>query len=183
MACAGTSLVAALDGRSVLRPFGGATVCVLLLVALSLVFRRRAPLTVAWITIALAGALLYDNTDAVDVGQIPWWPPTAPFAAYAAMAFPTTGRPLWLRGAPVVALVALVSLTPGVLPDKSLHDISGQETGSGGVMISRSLFAIVAGALLGMYIQLEDDSWIAACAITYDLPLATLNVKDYRSSI
>ncbi|NYI05216.1 hypothetical protein [Allostreptomyces psammosilenae] len=24
-----------------------------------------------------------------------------------------------------------------------------------------------------------NDMWIAACAITYDLPLATLNFKDY----
>ncbi|GAA1796314.1 PIN domain-containing protein [Planosporangium flavigriseum] len=25
-----------------------------------------------------------------------------------------------------------------------------------------------------------NDMWIAACAITYDLPLATLNLKDYE---
>lgn len=25
-----------------------------------------------------------------------------------------------------------------------------------------------------------NDMWIAACALTYDLPLATLNVKDYE---
>jgi predicted nucleic acid-binding protein len=25
-----------------------------------------------------------------------------------------------------------------------------------------------------------NDSWIAACALTYGLPLATLNVKDYE---
>jgi predicted nucleic acid-binding protein len=25
-----------------------------------------------------------------------------------------------------------------------------------------------------------DDTWIAACCLAYDLPLATLNVKDYE---
>jgi predicted nucleic acid-binding protein len=25
-----------------------------------------------------------------------------------------------------------------------------------------------------------NDMWIAACAITYDLPIATLNLKDYE---
>lgn len=27
--------------------------------------------------------------------------------------------------------------------------------------------------------QPTNDSWIAACCLTYDLPLATLNFKDY----
>jgi predicted nucleic acid-binding protein len=28
--------------------------------------------------------------------------------------------------------------------------------------------------------QTANDSWIAACALTYGLPLATLNVKDFE---
>ena len=35
-----------------------------------------------------------------------------------------------------------------------------------------------AGALRGRP-RPVNDMWIAACALTYDLPLATLNVKDY----
>ncbi|MFF4239982.1 sensor histidine kinase [Actinomadura geliboluensis] len=159
----GASLSAALDGQSVLRPFGGATAGVLVLAALSLAVRRRAPVTVAWISAALAGALLAVEYAApgtllhtggrIDAGRILWWTPTAPFAAYAVMAFPASGRPAWTRWPPVVALVVLVSLTPEVLPRESLHEIAGQDTGTGGVMISRSLFAVIAGALLGMYVQ------------------------------
>lgn len=26
----------------------------------------------------------------------------------------------------------------------------------------------------------QNDTWVAACCLAYDLPLATLNVKDYR---
>ena len=26
----------------------------------------------------------------------------------------------------------------------------------------------------------QNDTWIAACCLAYDLPLATLNVKDFR---
>jgi predicted nucleic acid-binding protein len=28
-----------------------------------------------------------------------------------------------------------------------------------------------------------NDSWIAACCLTYDLPLATLNVLDYQDYV
>ncbi|MGH3239133.1 MAG: hypothetical protein ACRDNL_02070, partial [Spirillospora sp.] len=50
----GVALSLGVDEGRILRPHGGATVVLLLIPALALVFRRRAPMTVAWITAAFA---------------------------------------------------------------------------------------------------------------------------------
>lgn len=39
---------------------------------------------------------------------------------------------------------------------------------------------LAAGAQLRGQPRSENDMWIAACCLAYDLPLATLNVKDFE---
>ncbi|WP_242907518.1 sensor histidine kinase [Actinomadura terrae] len=157
------SLETATGPDSVLRGYGGATAVVVAVPALALAVRRRFPMTVAWLTVALAalldvverlapGALLREGAPGA-FAPILWWPPALPFAAYAAMAFPRdTDRPVWVRGLPVAVLVPLVGLTQEVIPDGSIRRVSGQETSSVEVMVFRGLVVLVAAALLGMYV-------------------------------
>ncbi|MBT2211312.1 sensor histidine kinase [Actinomadura sp. NEAU-AAG7] len=156
------SLQTAAGPDSVLRGHHGATAAVVALPALALAVRRRFPMTVAWLTAAVAalldaverlapGTLLRDGPPGA-FDPIVWWPPALPFAVYAAMAFPRDGdRPVWARALPVVALVPLVGLTQDVIPDESIRRVSGQETSSVETMVFRSMAMLVAAALLGMY--------------------------------
>ncbi|MEU5879506.1 histidine kinase [Spirillospora sp. NPDC047279] len=161
----GGCLLTTLDERTLLRSFHGATTVVLALTGLALVFRRRAPLTVAWITTGVAlvllavetaapGTLLH-QTGVIDVESMALWPPTAMFAAYAVTAFPQAHRPSWLRALPIVTLSAALWLTPNVIPDAAVRMVSGQEqqTMTDSAMIFRSTVVVVGAALLGMYVS------------------------------
>ncbi|WP_218004970.1 sensor histidine kinase [Actinomadura macra] len=157
------SLQAVAGTDSILRPYGGATAVVVVLPALALAVRRRAPLTVAWLTVAPAALLCVGEWVAPGTllrsggydafSPLLWWPPALPFAAYATMAFPGEGgRPAWIRGLPVAALVVLVGLTQDVIPVGAIRRISGQETAPVEALIFRSQAVLVGGALLGMYV-------------------------------
>ncbi|WP_344907681.1 sensor histidine kinase [Actinomadura meridiana] len=149
--------------RALLHPHGGATMALLMGPALALAVRRRAPMTVAWLTAAFAalvwiveqaapGTLLRVGADHA-LGSPVWWPPTAPFAAYAAMAFPRDGaRPAWLRALPVVALLPVIGTTGDVLPEAAMRRFSAQESGSVGALVFRSTAVVVIAALIGMYV-------------------------------
>jgi hypothetical protein len=50
----------------------------------------------------------------------------------------------------------------------------------GGIDVARKWGEIVAYADKRGRPMPVNDSWIAACCLTYDLPLATLNVNDYE---
>ncbi|TDC48530.1 two-component sensor histidine kinase [Actinomadura sp. KC345] len=144
------------------RPHGGASLALFLVPALALVFRRRAPMAVAWVTAGLAvlvwlaelaapGTLL--RVDAGGSLEPPvWWPPTAPLAAYAVMAFPREGaRPVWVRWPPVAAMLLPIGLLDDVLPESALRQLSAQETGSVDGIVFRSMAVVLGGALVGMY--------------------------------
>ena len=156
------SVQTATQDRSMFRPLDGLTVTVLTLVGASLVFRRRAPMTVAWLTTGLAIVLLIVEYVApgtllrtggnISVEPLIWWPPVAPFAAYAVMSF-DKGRPPWVRGIPVAVLVGVVILTANVLPDGVIHQIQGQQTEASAALIYRSVLIPVVGALIGLYVS------------------------------
>ncbi|MFG2002792.1 sensor histidine kinase [Spirillospora sp. NPDC048911] len=157
------SLITVLDPKSVLRPFHGVAALVLVLVALSLIFRRRVPLTVIWITTAIPavvlaaeflapGTLLYTEGE-IDVESISLWPPGAIFAAYAVTAFPKAHQPSWLRALPIAALMLVLAFTPEVIPDAAIHPIAGQSTDTDSAMVFRSVILVIGGALLGMYVS------------------------------
>jgi predicted nucleic acid-binding protein len=46
--------------------------------------------------------------------------------------------------------------------------------------VARTWGRISAAAIRRGRARPANDTWIAACALTYDLPLATLNVKDFE---
>ncbi|MFI0371196.1 sensor histidine kinase [Actinomadura sp. 1N219] len=159
---AGVALSLGADGGTIVRPHGGATMALLLVPALALAFRRRAPMTVAWITAALAalvwaveqaapGTLLHVDADHALSPPV-WWPPTAPLAAYAAMAFPRDGaRPVWIRALPVAVLLLPVGALGDVLPGTAMRQFSSQETDSIEALVFRSVVAVAVAALIGMY--------------------------------
>ncbi|QTD96678.1 sensor histidine kinase [Streptomyces cyanogenus] len=159
------SLVLTEGSSSLLQPVGGATTTVLTLGALSLLLRRRAPVAVAWAAAGMTAALLcleyvcpgtVIRPDA-DVYRVPLWQPTAPFAAYAVMAYARQRLASW---APVVALLALVLLTLPALrhvhasattPEAAEARSMGQSASAG--LAFRSAVFIVGGTLLGMYVS------------------------------
>ncbi|WP_222868721.1 sensor histidine kinase [Actinomadura syzygii] len=147
---------------SVVRWHGGAALALMLVPALALAFRRRAPMTVAWLTAGLAalywltelaapGTLLRVHADH-SLNAAVWWPPTAPLAAYAAMAFPREGgRPVWMRGLPIAALLVPIGCLDDVLPDAAMRRFAAAETGSVNALVFRSVAVVMGAALLGMY--------------------------------
>jgi signal transduction histidine kinase len=147
---------------TIVRWRGGAMPVLLLVPVLALLFRRRAPLTVGWITAGVAvlvwlvelaapGTLLRTDADH-SLSPAVWWPPTAPLAAYAVTAFPRDGgRPVWVRGLPIAALLLPIGLLGDVLPDSAMRPFTAAETGSVDAMVFRSVGVVAGGALLGMY--------------------------------
>ncbi|MFC4118724.1 sensor histidine kinase [Nonomuraea zeae] len=110
----------------------------LLAAAVSLLWMRRAPLTVAWISAGAAIAPLVLHVLAPGAAPLSTealvWPPTCAFAVYCAMAFATgrhRGAPQWL---PVVTL-ALAGLSLADWPP----------------LVLRTEAAIALAALYGMY--------------------------------
>ncbi|MFP3968923.1 histidine kinase [Actinomadura fulvescens] len=157
------SVQTTLDERTILRPFHGLTAVVLVLAGLSLAVRRRAPLTVAWITIAVPaavlvveflapGTLLFTGGD-IDVDSVSLWPPGAMFAAYAVTAFPKAHQPPWLRGLPIAVLALVLAATPEVISDVAFQNVAVQGSDPEAGMVFRSIVLVVGGALLGMYVS------------------------------
>ncbi|WP_199564924.1 sensor histidine kinase [Spongiactinospora rosea] len=87
----------------------GKSPVVVVAAALLLALRRHAPLAVAWLTAAATAVLAVSG--AIPAGpDVLWWPPAAPFAAYALMAFTSVRGPAVVAAA--VALVALPLASP-----------------------------------------------------------------------
>ncbi|WP_433473113.1 sensor histidine kinase [Spirillospora sp. CA-142024] len=159
---AALSLQTATDPHTIVRWYGGASIALLMVPAAALAFRRRAPLRVAWLTAGFAalvwlleviapGTVLRVHADHT-LDPVLWWPPTAPLAAYAVMAFPREGgRPVWIRWPPVAALLLTLGWTDDVLPDSAMRHFSAGETDSVDAMVFRSFAVVIGGALLGMY--------------------------------
>ena len=142
--------------HSFLRPYDGLTVIALALVALSLCWRRRAPLIVAWIVAGTAIALpvtellapdtLVRTDDPVVLASLICWPPAAPFAAYAATAFARGPRLSWL---PVGVMLASPGLLLWVLPGG--WEQSAPQSGTGSAIALRSVALVALATLLGLY--------------------------------
>jgi signal transduction histidine kinase len=154
LAAVGLSADGGLGRSSIIKPYGGATAVVLVAVALSLVFRRRAPSAVAWVVAGAAavlpiveliapGTLVRHGADTATL----WWPPAAPFAAYAVMAFGRNRVTAWI---PVPALLAVAVAAVSVLPEVPVAP--AQQTSSSAALAYRATFSIAGGALLGLYV-------------------------------
>jgi predicted nucleic acid-binding protein len=64
---------------------------------------------------------------------------------------------------------------------KALRDWMAEHTMlRGGQATARAFGVIAAAARRRGRPRSENDTWIAACCIAHELPLATLNVKDFR---
>jgi signal transduction histidine kinase len=148
---------APLSGETALvRPLGGVTFALLLAVALALLWRRKAPLAVAWIT--AAAALAFPLAELVARGDVlqldpgvsagPWWPPTAAFAAYAVMAHSERRRISWM---PVAVMLAATLLLASMLPHESR--VAGIDATPSEAFGFRALMVIGGAALLGMYVN------------------------------
>ncbi|MFG1927856.1 sensor histidine kinase [Cryptosporangium sp. NPDC048952] len=91
LAVAAAATLAVLLAVGMLRPFGGVTVLAHVLLAVPLLWRRRAPVVVAWIAVAAAVVIALGGDVLVSPGlsrqSYPWAPAIAPFAVYAATAY------------------------------------------------------------------------------------------------
>ncbi|NVI91548.1 hypothetical protein HUX53_30800 [Actinomadura sp. BRA 177] len=68
------------------------------------------------------------------------------------MAFPRDGgRPAWIRGLPVAALLVPIAFMGDVLPESAMRHFAAADTGSVGAIVFRSFAVVVGAALLGMY--------------------------------
>ena len=131
----------------VLEPLSGLTAAAQTVLAFCLLLRRRMPLTVAWImtaaaaTIAIVDAAAPGTLVPADLERtaMPWLPPAAAFAAYAAIAYAGTRRirPVPIAWVPVVALVVIGSHAWDAPPNAPWS--------------LQSLIFIGVPALLGMY--------------------------------
>ncbi|MEV0230586.1 histidine kinase [Nonomuraea sp. NPDC050786] len=128
-------------GLTLATGYTGPVLVVLLAAAVPVLWTRRAPLTVAWISVGTAIALL---VPAVVAGVLPpagapIWPPTCVFAAYGAMAYAAGRRRAVQRWLPVIVLALAVLALPDRLP-----------------LIFRTETAIALAALYGMYVAASE---------------------------
>jgi signal transduction histidine kinase len=134
-------LVTMLLPKPILEPHGGVTVVGLSVLSLTLLLRRRLPVTLAWFTAGMIAAVLC--TEAVEPGILvprdlgadflPWVPPFAPFVAYALTAFAGDRRAAWPPG------VTLLILATRPWAGPSEH-------------ITQGLMLIAVPELLGLYV-------------------------------
>lgn len=121
----GAALARTVHPDSPVPPAAVLTVCLLL--AAGLAWRRTMPLTVLWTTVgagvlAIAAALLSGPLFAADAAarSPAWFPPTAPFVAFAAAARRTPDRLLWASlGA--LAVVGLMTADPAQISGAGLR--------------------------------------------------------------
>ncbi|MFG1704963.1 sensor histidine kinase [Nonomuraea sp. M3C6] len=123
--------------------FPAPVLALLLAAALPVLWMRRAPLTVAWVSAGTAIALPVLSVLAPSalppLGEVLIWPPTGPFAAYGAMAFAVDrhrGMTQWL---PVLTLALAVLALTDRLP-----------------LVFRAEVAIALAALYGMYVAVRE---------------------------
>ncbi|MEU4508581.1 histidine kinase [Nonomuraea wenchangensis] len=115
----------------------------LLAATVPLLWMRRAPLTVAWISAATAAALpvLCALAPAMvpPLAYLPVWPPAGPFAVYAAMVFAAERHRATRRWLPVLAL-ALAVLLPAEWPGAAF-------------LVLRTEVVLALAALYGLYAE------------------------------
>ncbi len=136
--------------------YAAVTDVLLVVSALALFYRRRAPVTVAWITVAaacwlpVAGMMSpHAALAGVEINTVAWWPLSGPFAVYSLLSLAGGRRWIWLPVALILlsslALAKTIDVGP-VLQSPSSHTPSSFALGFRG-------FAFVAGgALLGLFI-------------------------------
>ncbi|MFF4620687.1 sensor histidine kinase [Nonomuraea jabiensis] len=133
--------VLAAGGLTLATGYTGPVLVVLLAAAVPVLWTRRAPLTVAWVSAGTAIALpvlsVVWHVPLPD--SAPVWPPTCAFAAYGAMAFAAEryrGIQRWL---PVIILALAVLSLPDRLP-----------------LILRTEAALALATLYGMYVAVRE---------------------------
>ncbi len=96
----------------ILEPLGGATTAGQVALAGCLLWRRRAPLIVLWITTLAAGGITLLETVSpgslvppdLEPTRLPWIPPAAPFAVYSAMVYGRDRRLAWVAALALTVL-------------------------------------------------------------------------------
>ncbi|WP_433435666.1 sensor histidine kinase [Nonomuraea sp. CA-141351] len=127
------------EGLTLATGYTGSVLVVLLAAAVPVLWMRRAPLTVAWVSAGTAAALLALNVIAgvpPPAGAL-IWPPTCAFAAYGVMAYAgERGTRRWL---PVMVLALAVLALPDRPP-----------------VVFRAETAIALATLYGMYVAVQE---------------------------
>ncbi|MEQ4715676.1 histidine kinase [Nonomuraea sp. B19D2] len=128
-------------GLTLATGYTGPVLVVLLAAAVPVLWMRRAPLTVAWVSAGTAIALLVLAviTDVPPPAGALIWPPTCAFAAYGAMAYAGEHRRGVQRWLPVLVLALAVPALPDRLP-----------------LILRTDTAIALATLYGMYVAVRE---------------------------
>nr|AFV71339.1 PyrF4 [Streptomyces rugosporus] len=144
---------------SVLRPFGGATQAIAVAVALSLLLRRRFPLTVAWVVALttvipplvelVAPGTLLRNDGSVEIANLLVWTPAMPFAAYNVVTTAKRALTAWIPLA-VMGIGAL--LIGSVLPPLRAVVVLGVRPDAEDVVF-RSVISLLLAVLLGLYLR------------------------------
>ncbi|TMR98702.1 sensor histidine kinase [Nonomuraea basaltis] len=131
------------EGLTLATGYSGPVLVILLAAALPVLWMRRAPLTVAWITAGTAIALLALQVLAPSAAPLPGdvliWPPACAFAVYGAMAYAAErhlGVPQWL---PVIVLALAALSLADWLP-----------------LVLRTEAAIAFAALYGRYVAVRE---------------------------
>jgi signal transduction histidine kinase len=138
---------------SVFKPLGGAVAVVLSLAALSLYWRRRAPLAVAWLIAIIAvllpvvefwspGTLIRTGADARIVV---FWPPAGVFAAYSVLA--EHRRAVWQAWIPATVIVISAGSVSEILPTAHANSMESPSAAA-----FRGVMFITAGMLAGLYV-------------------------------
>ncbi len=139
--------------RPVFDPFAMVMTILLVLSALALLLRRRAPLTVAWITAAAAAWLTFAEAVGahplrdIDVNTIVWWSPGAPFAVYSVMVMSPVRRVAWLPVAVIAACSVLLAYVIDIGPVLGSPASGSQSSFALGI---RGLVFVTGAALLGL---------------------------------
>ncbi|MGW4940926.1 sensor histidine kinase [Actinoplanes sp. NPDC004185] len=126
----------------ILRPYGGLTVVMLSALSLSLLLRRRVPVALAWLNVAVVAAVLVAELVSPGVlippnlspSFLPWVPPFTPFVVYALVVYAGRRMAAW----PPAILLLLLATRPWAGPSEH---------------ITQGLVLIAGPALLGMYVS------------------------------
>ncbi|WP_170223074.1 sensor histidine kinase [Nonomuraea turkmeniaca] len=136
-------LVAA--GLTLTTGSAGPLLPILLAAALPVVWMRRAPLTVAWIAagtaVALPALCVLAPSAVPPLYEVLVWPPSCPFAVYAAMRFAAERQRRTLRWLPVITIalaVLLLAEWPAAAP-----------------LVLRTEVAIALAVLYGLYAEVR----------------------------
>lgn len=123
----------------------GPLLAIFVAAAIPVLWMRRAPLTVAWITVGTAVALpvlsVLAPSAVPPLDGVLVWPPAGAFAVYGAMAFPAErhrGVPQWLPVLTLAVAVLLPAEWPAAAP-----------------LVLRTEAAIVLAAVYGLYAEVR----------------------------